>query len=230
MPGRRFGPMFLFCPWLPLLCTLALSVPTIPDLKITLRRTSWGLSSETTTYIKADRRRLEYRNQQGSVVGPRLANITRCDLGQTFELNLDSREYTSGPLQKWPTLEELKALAAKAPRPAEPPKPTLRVETSTVDTGERKQFFGFTARHVLTTRKEVPLEGSGREPNEQVNDGWYIDLDTRISCDPHYPSTSGHAFLSVSSGKPEIPEFKDIGKRETGYPMELTSTTTIPPN
>ena len=63
-----------------------------------------------------------------------------------------------------------------------------------------------------------------------MNDGWYIDLDTRISCDPHYPSTSGHAFLSVSSGKPEIPEFKDIGKRETGYPMELTSTTTIPPN
>src|SRR2546426_2089727 len=79
--------------------------------------------------------------------------IWRCDLGQISELNLDDREYHSSPLPKWPTREELQARAAKSPQPAQPKKPNLLVEISTVDTGERKELFGYTARHVITTRR-----------------------------------------------------------------------------
>lgn len=205
----------------------------MPDLKITTRHTFAGHSTESTEYIKADRKRSEYRNEYGYggkpggsstyVVGPRLAGITRCDLGQYLELNLDAREYTSHQLPKWPSLEELKARAAKAPRPAQPPKPTVRVETATLDTGERREIFGYTARHVITTTKQVALEGAASQPNEQVHDGWYVDLDTRISCDPHYPS-GGHASLAGFVGKIETYDFKHSGARETGYPVELKTT------
>jgi len=61
--------------------------------------------------------------------------------------------------------------------------PTLRIETTTVDTGERKEFFGHIARHFIITRKQIPLEGSHSEPQETLTDGWYIDLDPQVSCD-----------------------------------------------
>lgn len=160
---------------LPSSCLLLLGAPllnasTAPGLKITIRHGMNGQFSESTTYLQSDRRRSEYRNMAGyqaslgrpvvQVYGPRLAMIWRCDLGQIFELNLDEREYHSSPLPKWPTRQELEARAAKAPQPAEPQRPTVLVETNTVDTSERKEFFGYTARHVITTGKQSPLEGS----------------------------------------------------------------------
>jgi hypothetical protein len=103
--------------------------------------------------------------------GPRLASITRCDLGQAFELNLDTGEYVAAthppkPLSK----EETEALGLKVPEFAASGKPTLRIETTTVDKGERKEFFGHTARYVITTRKQIPLEGSKSDAQQTVTD------------------------------------------------------------
>ena len=46
--------------------------------------------------------------------------------------------------------------------------PVINIERSTVDTGERKKFFGRTARHLISrvTRSDGP---------ETVIDGWYIE-------------------------------------------------------
>ena len=44
----------------------------------------------------------------------RTALITRCDLKQTFLLNLDDRQYTASPLQTFPTREEMLARVAAA--------------------------------------------------------------------------------------------------------------------
>ena len=116
--------------------------------------------------------------------GPRLAAITRCDLGQLFELNLDAAEYVSAQYPPKPlTQEEIEARGLNKVDMSQSRKPTLRIETTTVDTGERKEFFGHIARHVIITRKQIPLEGSHSEPQETVTDGWYIDLDPQVSCD-----------------------------------------------
>ncbi len=217
----------------PLLLSLPLlSASTPQGLKITVRNTMLGQSSETTQYFQSDRRRSEYRARNGfqawpgrriiQVYGPPLAMIWRCDLAQISELNLDDREYHSSPLPKWPTREELQARAAKSPQPAQPKKPNLLVEISTVDTGERKELFGYTARHVITTRKYIPLEGAVSEPSESVTDGWYIDLDTRLSCEPNLKG-AGYALLtgSVNGAARDIPTIKATGKPETGFPVEL---------
>jgi hypothetical protein len=183
-----------------------------------------------TSYIEADRKRTEYRNVTGGVhadgtwdmrLGPRLASITRCDLGQAFELNLEDGEYTVRPYPRQPLTKIAIATGdLSVPRNTDSAAPTVRVETTTVDTGERKELFGHLARHVITTWKQTPLAGSHAEPQETVTDGWYIDLDTSIACEPKWPEGKGsHAHLR-SGPALEKYEFVDRGNAETGFALE----------
>jgi len=226
--------------WLFLLGIPLLQAPGNNGIKMTVESRATGNSSQRTTYIQGDRERMEYRNSFGrkpaadgsipTIYGPRLARILRCDLGQSFELNLDTSEYTSSPYPPKPlTQEEIKARGLETPAARMPEHPTIRVETKATDTGERKEMFGRMARHVITTRTQTPLEGSGSEAQESVTDGWYIDFDQQLSCDQKWP-TSGHGYiagyLGVGSGKQpmEKPEFVTVGEPETG--LALYSQTT----
>lgn len=177
---------------------------------------------------------MEYRNSSGNRLGPHLAAITRCDLGQTFELNLDSSQYVSAPYPPKPlTKAQIKAEGLDRQRIIWSEKPLVRIEIKTVDTGERKQLFGSTARHVVTTRTQIPLEGSHSQPAETIEDGWYIDLDQQISCDPDYMRKSrayGSEFSLVApvsrvAPQPiEKPEFVKVGEPETGFALEEVVT------
>ena len=226
----------------------------MPDLKIAIRN-SMGLRGGTVTYLQNDRKRVEERRQvpqrlrRGSpyvagpvvyVPGPPIVTITRCDLGEVFVLNLDDRQYTSMPVRKPPSREDLQARAAQQPKPATPPKPTLLIETTTQDTRERKEMFGYTARHVITTRKQIPLVDSGQIPQETATDGWYIDLDASISCDR--PTSGVVSFALLVGGGPRKPgeppqmpivTFKNIGEPERGLALmtkELHRATFSVPN
>ena len=210
--------------------------------KITVRRVISGHSIEQTTYWQPDRKRMEYRNSSGDRLGPRLAAVIRCDLGKIFELNLDSSEYVSAPYPPLPlTREEMRARGLDGRRILWSEKPLLRIETKTVDTGERKQLFGHTARHVITTRTQTPLQGSNSQPQESVRDGWYIDLNQQISCDSSYmppgrvhanyydiAAFSSHSFGSQANKDDvmEKPEFVNIGKPEMGFALEALETST----
>jgi hypothetical protein len=191
--------------------------------------------SQYTSYIETDRKRMEYRSATGGAVhgdgtvdmrlGPPLASITRCDLGQTFDLNLEDREYVVLP---YPPQRLTKiAIATRdlsVPQKIASAAPTVRVETTTVDTGERKELFSHLARHVITTWTETPLAGSHAEPQEMVTDGWYIDLDTSITCDVKWPGGHGsHAHLR-SGPALEKYEFVDKGNAETGLAVERKTT------
>ncbi len=170
-----------------------------------------------TIYLQADRKRVEFRNAfgqknaDGSVqpaYGPRLVAITRCDLG--------------------------KARGLETPATYNSDKPTLRIEVTTTDTGERKEIFGHIARHVVTTRKQIPLEGSHSEPQDSVTDAWYIDfqsinLHQRLSCDrkpPEGKHAYTHSYLrAVDGNRPmDKPEFVTIGEPETGFALHSVTT------
>jgi hypothetical protein len=199
-----------------------------------------GNLSQSTIYKQGDRERTEFRNSFGRkqspdgpiqrIYGPRLARIVRCDLGQFFELNLDTSEYTSSPYPPKPlTNEEIKARVLEIPTTGMPGTPTIRVETRTTDTGERKEIFGRMARHVVTTTTQTPLEGSHSETQQSVSDGWYIDFDQQLSCNPKRPKGAHgyiYGYVSASNGKEpmEKPEFVTVGEPETG--LALYSLTT----
>jgi len=225
---------------------LALAIPFLQSpehsgITITVESGVKGNQARRTTYIQPDRHRMEFRNSFGGkqgielTQGPRLARIVRCDLGQSFELNLDTQEYTSAPYPPKPlTPEEIKARGLDA-RSQQSATPTIRVEIKTTDTGERKEIFGRTARHVITTTTQTPLAGAHSSPQESVADGWYIDFEQRLSCDPKRPATSHgyiYSYLSAGNGKQPIekPEFVAIGEQEMGFPLHLTQTSKSPSN
>ena len=122
-----------------LLAAQAVTPRTAVGLKISVQSSfARRMERQTTTYFESDRQRREFQTSSGNVEGPPLALITRCDLNQNIELNLKDRQYASSALPKWPTKEEMQARAAKLPPPAEAQKPTILLEVTTVDTGERK--------------------------------------------------------------------------------------------
>ena len=82
--------------------------------------------------------------------------------------------------------------------------------------------FGHIARHVIITRKQIPLEGSHSEPQETVTDGWYIDLDPQVSCDRKLSKGKrAHGYVVAGKQPAEKPEFVDIGETETGFAVQL---------
>jgi hypothetical protein len=226
------------------------SASALPDLKFT-SVLSYGSAdpyqTEITTYLKPDRKRVDerrrlpqqlwYRGPTLRLPQPRFATITRCDLGRTFQLNLDDREYTSRPIPKPLSEEErkaraeqLKSRAAQGPQLQRPAQPNLLIEITTVDTGERKQMFGYTARHVVTTEKRTPLEGATQAPQQGVTDGWYTDLDSSLSCDPPRRGNTFGMLIALPRGKderPPFPAFKFVGQRETGFALATTQRTII---
>jgi hypothetical protein len=204
--------------------------------------------SQQIIYLQTDRKRIEFQNFSGQLQvdgslrptnGPRLATITRCDLAQSFELNLDDREYRSTPYPPRSfTHGELARRGLDHPTTYVSDKPTLLIEITTTDTGERKDVFGFNARHVITRRKQTPLEGSSSTPQESVTDGWYIDskmadtgidLYQRLSCDrPRPAGKRDYAYSYLRAGgesKPiDRPEFVTIGEPETGFALNSVVT------
>jgi hypothetical protein len=219
-----------------------------PDLKITTARRGPGRLADDvqTQFIRSDRMRTEFQGgfrQQlwpggpsASFRRPKVAQVIRCDLGQSFTVNLDERKYSSLPYPRVPTEAEKQAYASRVPQ-AENRKPTVLVEISTKDTGERKEMFGYMARHVITTRTDAPLEDTTASKgfttrNEYVTDGWYIDLDASISCVPKPAAgTFTYGFLTGSNDRQQadVPTLKLVGKPETGFPLvtKMTSRSTI---
>lgn len=230
--------LLLSSPFLLTCDALAQSVSEAPGIKMITRSGFVGNMSEHTIYLQRDRKRMEYqnstggpRNPDGTLVihyGPHIALITRCDLGQAFELNLDAGEYSTSMYPPQPlTQAQMEARGLKMRTFSEEEKPTVRMETTAVDTGERREMFRHTARHVITTVKQIPLEGSHSHPEETVTDGWYIDLDQRISCDHKWLEGKGvHArFVGWSSSQPpEKIEYVNIGEAQLGFPLQQTTT------
>jgi hypothetical protein len=96
----------------------------------------------------------------------------------------------------------------------------IKIERRTSDTGERKQAFGRTARHLVSrvTRSDGP---------ETVIDGWYIEAPGL----PKGRSGSGGYFavltLAVAGQGPPRIELKQIGPPPEGLPVWQKTTSAI---
>jgi hypothetical protein len=195
-------------------------VPDVPDLMVKTRST-YGLARGHTlthvVYAKGARQRREDivagSQDQSHVV------ITQCDQRRTLVLNVAAKAYVYLPIKDWSELAAGRGQGVLHDEPTTGRTVTITVDA--VDTGERRSFGRYTARHVITTRKTEPDPGASMPASVSRTDGWYIDLPSDSCSDPAVAETAVAIFAGTGRARDRV-EFKQLGTARRGYPIEQT--------
>ena len=121
---------------------IALSATAFADVKIKTKQTMSGQTSENTTFIKGKRTRTE-------MMGGVMVTITQCDIGRDLQLNPAMKTYMVNMYEDGTPVKQGEPTTTKSTEVTKGG--TMFVMTTITDTGERKQMFGFTARHIIQT-------------------------------------------------------------------------------
>jgi hypothetical protein len=199
-------------------CLVVLSVTAIADTKVKSRQTSGGQTYENTSYIKGKRQRSETN-------GGQMVTVTQCDLRRNITIMPAMRTYMIQPYDQPSTSTAPTTTTTPTTTPSTATKKGGLV-TSTVttrDTGERKQMFGYTARHIITTMvMDSSPDACSETKMKMETDGWYIDAAFALDCDlgSSYTPPRTHA----SGGCQDRYQTKQIGAAKKGYPVYEKTT------
>jgi len=198
----------------------------VNDFKITERMTVLGQSFEITTMIKGARERSERHQKIASMpagMNMDMIDITQCDMRRTIQINDRARKYLITPMESENSASDTATMGR--PATAGPPQRggTVTYVSSTSDTGERKQVFGFTARHLKSTMStESSPDACSRENLRIERDGWYINLNTEFSCAIERPLQVN--MRAPRAGCQDRVRFRRNGAIRLGYPIQETTT------
>jgi hypothetical protein len=187
-----------------------LSATVEADTKVKSRQTNGGQTYENTSYIKGKRQRSE-------MSGGQMIMIQQCDLRRNIQIMPAAKAYMIQPYDQPST----STTPASSTAPTSQPVTKGGLVTSTVttkDTGERKQMFGYTARHIITTMETKSSPDACSQNNTKMQiDGWYIDATFALDCDSSraYTNYKPHA----SGGCQDRYETKTVGLAKKGYPV-----------
>ena len=192
-------------------CLLTLAGIANADIKIKSRQTTGGQTYENTSYIKGKRQRSE-------TSGGQMIVVQQCDLRRNIQIMPMAKAYMIQPYDQ-PAAAATTNNPTAAPQPGETKKGGVVTSTvTTKDTGERKQMFGYTARHIITTMEMKSSPDACSNANTKMEiDGWYIDAAFVLDCDMSqaYANYRPHA----SGGCRDRYETKTIGTAKKGYPV-----------
>src|SRR5207249_10482323 len=206
-------------------------VPNLPDLAIKTRRTSgdW-LSQLDTLYLKGARQRTEtVVEKPAGADAINWAVIRQCDEKRVFNINERDKIYASSEIEDWS--ERLKKARPVTLR--QTPGAEVMMTIDSIDTGERRQFEHYTARHVRVKIQVEPSPGASTPASVEETDGWYIDL-PGLGCQDQ---TFGVGFVRGtvqatkfatlgSANRQDRLQIKWLGKAPRGYPIEVTTLRT----
>src|SRR5437660_10090955 len=196
-------------------------VPNLPDLAIKTRRTSgdW-LSQLDTRDLKGARQRTEtVVEKPAGADAINWAVIRQCDEKRVFNINERDKIYASSEIEDWS--ERLKKARPVILRRT--PGAEVMMTIDSIDTGERRQFEHYTARHVRVKIQVEPSPGASTPASVEETDGWYIDL-PGFGC---REASSGFGFGVLGSGnRRDRFQIKWLGKAPRGYPIEETALRT----
>ena len=193
-----------------LLCVACAASVARADVKIKTRQTSQGQTTENATYIKGKRSRTE-------MSGGQMITIQECDLRRDIQIMPQAKMYTIRP---YDTGEAAHATTQAAnSQPVGVTKGGVITSTVTTrDTGERKQMFGYTARHIITTI-EIKSSPDACSPmdSKMETDGWYIDAAFALDCD--IERAGAYQMPQQRSGCQDRYETKTVGAAKRGYAL-----------
>lgn len=192
--------------------------PARTDLKITYRTTTMGQSMENTTMLKGSRERSEMKLGYGRDI----INLTQCDLKRTIQISDSAKKYVITPMESGDAISNPGVGGGSVSEPSRRGG-VVTYTTTAVDTGERKEMFGFQARHVKTTMAIESSPDACNPVKQRIEtDGWYIDFSFGLSCDlGGRPAMAGPP---PRGGCRDTVRFNRQGAARTGYPLEETTT------
>jgi hypothetical protein len=209
------------------------AAPTRSDIKIRQKMVAGGSDkgTETITYIKGARMRNEIAT---AAMG--MTTIQQCDLKRTIMINDRTRTYlivNDGEKSAWGASGEGDGGGVVPTAPGgQAPKEVRRgglvnVTNQMSDTGERKEMFGFTARHIKTSMtKEASPEACDKDHKSEI-DGWYIDFQYGFDC-PGQKKIDPSSPVKVQRDCEDEVRTRTIGTAKLGFPV-LTTTTQYQP-
>ncbi len=191
---------------------LTISAAASADTKVKSRQTSGGQTYENTSYIKGKRQRSEMNN--GSMI-----SIQQCDLRRNIQIMPQVKAYIINQYDD----ATPGTGAGTIPKEAQASRVKKGgVVTSTIttrDTGERKQMFGYTARHIITTMVMTSSPDACAPINTKMEiDGWYIDAAFALDCDVN-SAYKNYRPPTTAGGCYDRQETKTIGMAKKGYPV-----------
>ncbi|MFI5104680.1 MAG: hypothetical protein ACHP79_07135, partial [Terriglobales bacterium] len=178
------------------------------DLTITKTTTVGGTSFTAQTFLKGQRERTVMQSASASNI-----TIRQCDLHRTLTLNDSTKNFLVRPdMEK----EVKSADAAGGDTKAGG---TVTYTSEVVDLGEKKQMFGYNARHLkITITAESSKSACSAVKQKYEIDGWYIDLPGQVDCQRFSP------FTKTVQGCQDKLLFSQKGKIKPGYPVQETLT------
>lgn len=170
--------------------------------------------SSSETSIKGARTRDVNQGPSGAMV-----TLRQCDLKRTVTLNDQTQSYLVANDPQDVAAARAAALITGAPVPEAKSGGTVEVTTTITDTGERKQMYGYAARHL----KAKVVEESSADACSKVHqtfevDGWYVDLGkemagcTSMAPPVHQEQQCQDAIVEhhIGSGKPGYPLVQNV--------------------
>ena len=156
-----------------LLFTCGTVISFAQNYKIKQTTSMNGQNMSSTVYVKGSRKRTESSGMMG--MGGDVANIEQCDLKRNVKVSDTKKLYFVEPFAT--DVDMPAGPAAPAPAGKVEKGGTLTITSAITDTGERKQMYGLTARHIKTvmTMQSSP-DACSQQDMRIETDGWYVDL------------------------------------------------------
>jgi hypothetical protein len=177
-----------------------------------------GQTSESITMIKGARERSE-----SSGFGFSSVNITQCDLKRSIQISESTRKYVITPMEPVNSTNAPPAPVTPSTTTANRRGGVVTYKTTSIDTGERKEMFGFTARHIKSsTLIESSPDACSPIKHKSELDGWYIDLAVALDC--QYGRNQMTARAPVTGRCIDQTRFLREGNGKLGFPLIETVT------
>ncbi|HJT01438.1 MAG TPA: hypothetical protein VJ756_20255 [Terriglobales bacterium] len=155
------------------------------------------------------------RKEEGPPGDISVTSIADCTTRTGFLIDTTSRQYRSYKLVTFWSEPQLQNYLKKHPSQA------VQIESKTVPTGETQTFFGYEAKHFITTNRRQTHD---QKAEEETLEGWYIEHEpVDNDCAPDYVHRDPYyVFGTALVMYPEIANFNHSGPVPTGWAVKLT--------
>jgi hypothetical protein len=201
---------------------------TTNDLKLKTRIEMQSFNMDSTVYIKGERERTE---QMMPGLNMQMVTIKECDLRRTIQINDSAKVYRIEPFN-----DAVSSASTPPPKTTTAPPPTsnkptrkggvVTINITMTDTGERKEMFGYQARHLKMAMSFSASPDACSKANMRMEtDGWYINFRNNFSCQEEFVPRA--ALERQRQAKPDCVDewrYNVQGNVKMGYPADVTMT------